>query len=139
MLVTLKEYYLEKMTPMNSPYFYHPVELDDIFVWQIQCEQQQAPILNLDESFFLFEVGLSCTKLMKINSRSKKCYLRELVPNVTFTVSFLAVPAGPWPPKHMCSIAPLRVFTPLWYIPIPPFQQKEAGRGTTGTQKLLKR
>jgi len=32
MLAALKEYYLEKMTPMNSPCFDHPVELDDTFV-----------------------------------------------------------------------------------------------------------
>jgi hypothetical protein len=69
MLAALKEYYLEKMTPMNSPCFDHPVELDDTFVWQIQYDQQQAPILNLEKSFFFFfEVGLSCTKLMKINN-----------------------------------------------------------------------
>jgi hypothetical protein len=36
MLAALKEYYLEKMTPINSPCFDHPVELDDTFVWQIQ-------------------------------------------------------------------------------------------------------
>jgi hypothetical protein len=64
MLAALEEYYSEKMTPMNFPCFDHPVELDDTFLWQIQYDQQQAPILNLDERFF-FEVGLSFTKLMK--------------------------------------------------------------------------
>jgi len=63
MYVGSKEYYLEKMTPMNAQCLDHPVELNDTFVRQIQCDQQQAPILNLDESFFfVFEVGLSCTK-----------------------------------------------------------------------------
>jgi hypothetical protein len=63
MLAALKEYYLEKMTTMNAQCLDHPVELDDTFVRQIQYDEQQAPILILDESFFfVFEVGLPCTK-----------------------------------------------------------------------------
>jgi hypothetical protein len=87
------------MTPLHFlEYCYRPVGLDDIFLWQIQCNQQQASNMNLDKSFFFFfKVRMTCTELMwgktiEEEQDHKKLYARESVPRVNSTVTFFVLP-----------------------------------------------